>query len=69
MKLDVTDAAATDAVIAAVEAKYGPVTILVNNAGITRDNLVVRMKDDEWDAVIATNLRPAFRLARPCCAA
>jgi 3-oxoacyl-[acyl-carrier protein] reductase len=64
MKLDVTDAAACDAVIAAIEAKFGPVGILVNNAGITRDNLVVRMKDDEWDAVIATNLRPAYRLAK-----
>ena len=64
MKLDVTDPAACDAVIAAIEAKFGPVGILVNNAGITRDNLVVRMKDDEWDAVIATNLRPAYRLAK-----
>jgi len=64
MKLDVTDAAACDAVIGAIEAKYGPVAILVNNAGITRDNLTVRMKDDDWDAVIATNLRPAFRLAK-----
>jgi 3-oxoacyl-[acyl-carrier protein] reductase len=64
MKLDVTDAAACDAVIGAIEAKAGPVGILVNNAGITRDNLVVRMKDDEWDAVIATNLKPAYRLAK-----
>ena len=63
MKLDVTDAAC-DAVIGAIEAKFGPVSILVNNAGITRDNLTVRMKDDDWDAVIATNLRPAFRLAK-----
>ncbi|MBK9116116.1 MAG: 3-oxoacyl-ACP reductase FabG [Betaproteobacteria bacterium] len=64
MKLDVTDAAACEAVIGAIEAKFGPVGILVNNAGITRDNLVVRMKDDEWDAVIATNLKPAYRLAK-----
>ena len=64
MKLDVTDAAAMDSVLAAIEAKYGAVTILVNNAGITRDNLLLRMKDDEWDAVMATNLRPAFRLAK-----
>jgi len=64
MKLDVTDAAAVDSVLAAIEAKYGAVTILVNNAGITRDNLLLRMKDDEWDAVMATNLRPAFRLAK-----
>ena len=64
MKLDVTDATACDTVIGAIEAKVGPVGILVNNAGITRDNLVVRMKDDEWDAVIATNLKPAYRLAK-----
>ena len=64
MKLDVTDAAATDAVLAAIEAKYGAITILVNNAGITRDNLLLRMKDDEWDAIMATNLKPVFRLAK-----
>jgi 3-oxoacyl-[acyl-carrier protein] reductase len=64
MTLDVTDAAATDAVLAAIEAKYGAIGILVNNAGITRDNLLVRMKDDEWDAVMATNLRSVFRLAK-----
>ena len=40
--------------------------ILVNNAGITRDNLLVRMKDDEWDAIMATNLKPAWRLAKAC---
>ena len=64
MTLDVTDAAATNAVLAAIEAKYGAIGILVNNAGITRDNLLLRMKDDEWDAVMATNLRPVFRLAK-----
>jgi 3-oxoacyl-[acyl-carrier protein] reductase len=64
MALDVTDAAAVDAVLAAVEQQFGPVTILVNNAGITRDNLLLRMKDDEWDAIMATNLKPAFRLAK-----
>jgi len=62
--LDVTDAAATDAALSAIEARHGPVTILVNNAGITRDNLLVRMKDDEWDAIMATNLKPVFRLAK-----
>jgi 3-oxoacyl-[acyl-carrier protein] reductase len=62
--LDVTDAAATDAALADVEKSVGAVTILVNNAGITRDNLLLRMKDDEWDAIMATNLRPAFRLAK-----
>jgi 3-oxoacyl-[acyl-carrier protein] reductase len=62
--LDVRDAAATTAALAAIEARFGPVTILVNNAGVTRDNLLLRMKDDEWDAIIATNLTPAFRLAK-----
>ena len=64
LKLDVTDAAATEAVLAGIEAKHGAITILVNNAGITRDNLLLRMKDDEWDAIMATNLKPAFRLAK-----
>jgi len=66
IRLDVTDAAAGDAAIADVEKRFGPVAILVNNAGITRDNLAVRMKDDEWDAIMATNLKPAFRLAKAC---
>ena len=64
MTLDVTDGAAVDAVLAAIEKGYGAVTILVNNAGITRDNLLLRMKDDEWDAIMATNLKPVFRLAK-----
>jgi 3-oxoacyl-[acyl-carrier protein] reductase len=64
MKLDVGDAAQCDAVIAAIEAKYGPVTILVNNAGITKDNLLLRMKDEEWDAIMATNLKPVYRLSK-----
>jgi 3-oxoacyl-[acyl-carrier protein] reductase len=64
IQLDVTDAAATDAALAAIESRHGAVAILVNNAGITRDNLLLRMKDDEWDAVMATNLKPAFRLAK-----
>ena len=64
IQLDVTDTAATGTALAAIEAKHGAVAILVNNAGITRDNLVLRMKDEDWDAVMATNLRPVFRLAR-----
>jgi 3-oxoacyl-[acyl-carrier protein] reductase len=64
IRLDVTDTAATGTALAAIEAKHGAVAILVNNAGITRDNLVLRMKDEDWDAVMATNLRPVFRLAR-----
>ena len=64
MTLDVTDADATERVLADIEARYGAITILVNNAGITRDNLLLRMKDDEWDTIMATNLKPAYRLAK-----
>jgi 3-oxoacyl-[acyl-carrier protein] reductase len=64
IRLDVTDAAATDAALARIGAEFGPIAILVNNAGITRDNLLLRMKDDEWDAIIATNLTPVFRLSK-----
>src|SRR5437762_6301785 len=64
IQLDLTDLAATDAARAAVEAKHGAVAVLVNNAGITRDNLLLRMKDDDWDAIMATNLKPVFRLAK-----
>jgi 3-oxoacyl-[acyl-carrier protein] reductase len=64
MVLDVTDGAACEAVIGEVEKRLGAVTILVNNAGITRDNLAMRMKDDEWDAVINTNLKSVFRLSK-----
>jgi 3-oxoacyl-[acyl-carrier protein] reductase len=64
LQLDVTDAAAVNAALAAIETRHGAITILVNNAGITRDNLLLRMKDDEWDAIIATNLTPVFRLAK-----
>lgn len=62
---DLSDGAAVDALVpAAVEALGGKLDILVNNGGITRDNLVMRMKDDEWDSVIRVNLEAAFRLAR-----
>jgi 3-oxoacyl-[acyl-carrier protein] reductase len=64
VKLDVTDASAVDAVLTGVEKRFGSVLILVNNAGITRDNLLLRMKDDEWDSIMATNLKPAYRLAK-----
>lgn len=64
MKLDVTDAAEVDAVIAAIEQDIGGIGILVNNAGITRDNLLMRMKDEEWDTILATNLTSVFRLSR-----
>jgi 3-oxoacyl-[acyl-carrier protein] reductase len=62
--LDVTDAAATEALIAAIGKAEGAPAILVNNAGITRDNLALRMKDDEWSSVIDTNLSAVFRLSR-----
>ena len=64
IQLDVTDAAATDAALVAIEARHGAITILVNNAGVTRDNLLLRMKDDDWDAIMATNLKPVFRLSK-----
>ena len=62
--LDVTDSARTDGVLADAAKEFGVITILVNNAGITRDNLAMRMGDDEWDAVIDTNLKAVFRLTR-----
>ena len=61
---DVTDAASVAALVAAVEQDFGSCDILVNNAGITRDGLLVRMKDEDWDAVLATNLRSAFLMTR-----
>jgi 3-oxoacyl-[acyl-carrier protein] reductase len=61
---NVTDAAACEALIGEIEKKFGPVSVLVNNAGITRDNLAMRMKDDEWDLVIETNLKAVFRLSK-----
>jgi len=62
--LDVRDSAACAAFADAVAAEFGPVTILVNNAGITKDNLLARMKDEEWDDVQATNLKSVFTLSR-----
>lgn len=62
--LDVRDAARCDELVAAAQKEFGDILILVNNAAIVRDNLALRMKDAEWDEVMETNLRPAFRLAR-----
>ena len=62
--LEVTDGASIDAMIAGVLARHGRIDILVNNAGITRDQLMLRMKRDDWDDVIATNLTPAFVLVQ-----
>jgi 3-oxoacyl-[acyl-carrier protein] reductase len=62
--LDVTDAAACDAAIDGIMKAEGALHVLVNNAGITRDTLAMRMKDDDWDAVQDTNLKAVFRLSR-----
>jgi 3-oxoacyl-[acyl-carrier protein] reductase len=62
--LDVREAARCDALVDEVQKELGDIAILVNNAGITRDNLALRMKDAEWDEVIETNLRAVFRLSR-----
>ena len=64
MKLDVTDQVSVDAVLKAIETQFGAPTILVNNAGITRDTLLMRMKDDDWDAIIQTNLSSVYRLSK-----
>jgi 3-oxoacyl-[acyl-carrier protein] reductase len=62
--LEVTDAASIDAMVSGVLARHGRFDILVNNAGITRDQLMLRMKREDWDEVIATNLTPAFVLVQ-----
>ncbi|MEE9319911.1 MAG: 3-oxoacyl-ACP reductase FabG [Granulosicoccus sp.] len=64
MTLNVTDIDATNTVFNAITERYGPVSILVNNAGITRDNLFMRMKDEQWNDVIETNLNSVYRLCR-----
>ena len=64
MALDVRDTAAAERVLREVESRHGAITILVNNAAVTRDNLLVRMKDEEWDSVIATDLRPVYQLSK-----
>ncbi len=61
---DLTDPASVEALVPAAEAALGSLDILVNNAGVTRDNLFMRMKDAEWDCVLAVNLTAAFRLSR-----
>jgi len=64
IRLDVTDGAGVEAAVGAIASRAGDVTILVNNAGITRDNLLLRMKDEEWDAIMDTNLKSAYRLSK-----
>jgi len=63
-RLDVRDAAAIEALLADIDAVEGPLTVLVNNAGVTRDNLLMRMKEEEWDEILATNLTSVFRLCK-----
>jgi 3-oxoacyl-[acyl-carrier protein] reductase len=64
VRCDITDPAAVDAAFAEIEAAHGPVEVLVANAGITADGLLVRMSDDDWASVIDTNLTGSFRLAK-----
>ncbi|HDZ57589.1 MAG TPA: 3-oxoacyl-ACP reductase FabG [Pseudomonas xinjiangensis] len=64
MKLDVRDPQSISLVVDAIAQQFGAPTILVNNAGITSDNLLMRMKDDEWDDVISTNLSSVYRLSK-----
>ena len=66
MALDVTQANSIDGFLAAIQSQFGAPVILVNNAGITKDGLLLRMKDDDWDAVINTNLTAIFRLSKAC---
>ena len=64
--LNVTSGDDVVSLVKSVSDEYGPIQVLVNNAGITRDNLMMRMKDDEWDDVIDTNLNAIFRVTKAC---
>ncbi|WP_022951837.1 3-oxoacyl-ACP reductase FabG [Leucothrix mucor] len=64
--LNVGDSASIEILMKETVAEFGPIQVLVNNAGITRDNLLMRMKDDEWDDIINTNLSSVFRLSKAC---
>jgi len=64
MVLDVNDAAAVEAAVESINKAHGGLHVLVNNAGITRDTLAMRMKDEDWDAVLDTNLKAVFRMCR-----
>ena len=64
MVLDVASAESTEAVLSAIAEQFGNITVLVNNAGITRDNLMMRMKEEEWDDIMSTNLKSVFRLSK-----
>ncbi|MDT0203611.1 3-oxoacyl-[acyl-carrier-protein] reductase [Nocardioides sp. AE5] len=64
VRCDITDAAQVDAAFTEIEAAHGPVEVLIANAGVTRDTLLLRMSDDDWDAVIETNLTGTFRVTK-----
>ncbi|OTQ31400.1 3-oxoacyl-ACP reductase [Gilliamella apicola] len=64
LALNVTDEASIESVISTVKAEFGDIDILINNAGITRDNLLMRMKEDEWQDILDTNLTSVFRLSK-----
>ena len=66
MVLNVADKASIETVVKAVGDEFGGISVLVNNAGITRDNLLMRMKDDEWDDIISTNLTSVYRMSKAC---
>ena len=66
MCLDVTDTASVDSVVAEINERFGAPTVLVNNAGITRDTLLARMKEDQWDDVLDTNLKSVYRVSKAC---
>jgi len=65
-RLDVTSTEAVNDLVAAVTGEYGAPTIVVNNAGITRDNLLMRMKEEDWDAVLDTDLKSVYRVSKAC---
>ena len=62
--LNVNDAQQTEAAVAGIQKQFGDIAVLVNNAGVTRDNLLVRMKDEEWDEIMATDLKSVYRLSK-----
>ncbi|MGK0375058.1 MAG: 3-oxoacyl-[acyl-carrier protein] reductase [Arenicella sp.] len=64
MVLNVSESESIESVLKAIADNYGAITVLVNNAGITRDNLVMRMKEDQWDDIMTTNLKSVFRLSK-----
>ena len=64
MALDVNDVQQVESTVAEIQKRFGDISILVNNAGVTRDNLLVRMKDEEWDEIMATDLKSVYRLSK-----